>query len=166
MTSFTPKTRGWICIVYTVAVIVMAALLSAVGAEATGVGQGNHLRAHATRVLSATDTAKLRYVRSSGSRLYEEGSVTGTLPGKMTAYVNIGSTISATFTIYVHGGTIKGRGSAIPHGSGIYESFAGSATAVGGTGRYVHAHGRAGLYGVFNRRTYALTVQTTGRLSY
>ena len=35
-----------------------------------------------------------------------------------------------------------------------------------GTGRYVHAHGSGGFYGVLNRKTYALTVQTTGRLSY
>jgi hypothetical protein len=116
--------------------------------------------------VDATDTAHLHYVRSSGSLLFEEGSVSGTLPGSMHVDCNIGSSVTASFTIYARGGTIKGRGSAVPHGSGIYESFAGSLVATGGTGRYAHAHGRAGFYGLFNRKTYALTVQTTGKLSY
>jgi hypothetical protein len=123
--------------------------------------------ARAAHVLNTTDTAHLHYVRSSGSLLFEEGSASGTLPGKMLAHFNIGPTVSASFTIYVRGGgTIKGHGAGSPHGSGIYESFAGSLVATGGTGRYSHARGHAGLYGVFNRRTYAIVVQTTGRLSY
>jgi len=39
-------------------------------------------------------------------------------------------------------------------------------TVTGGTGRFVHAHGHTGLYGTFDRTTYALTIQTTGTLSY
>jgi hypothetical protein len=120
----------------------------------------------AARTLNATDTARLHYVRSSGSVLFEEGTASGTLPGSMRARCNIGASFTASFTLYTRGGTITGHGTATPHGSGTYESFAGTLTATGGTGRYVHAHGRAGLYGVFNRRTYALTIQTTGRLSY
>ncbi len=122
--------------------------------------------AHAARTLNATDTAHLHYISHSGSLLYEEGAASGTLPGSMRAHCNIGPTVTASFTIYTHGGTLNGHGTATPHGSGIYESFAGSLLVTGGTGRYAHAHGHAGLYGLFNRRTYALTVQTTGRLSY
>jgi hypothetical protein len=130
-------------------------------------GNEHPSRAHAVRVLNATDTAHLHYIRSSGSLLFEEGSASGTLPGKMLAHINIGPTVSASFTIYVRGGgTIDGHGTGRPHGSGIYESFAGSLIATGGTGRYSHAHGHAGLYGVFDRRSYAVTVQTTGRLAY
>jgi hypothetical protein len=84
----------------------------------------------------------------------------------MKAECNIGATLSTSFTIYAAGGTIKGHGTATPHGSGAVESFAGTLTATGGTGRYAHARGHAGLYGTFNRRNYALTVQTTGKLSY
>jgi len=124
-------------------------------------------RAHTARTTNATDTAYLHYIRGSGSLLFEEGSASGTLPGSMKAHCNIGATVSASFTIYTHGGTITGRGTATPHSSGgIYESFAGSLTVTGGTGRYTHAHGHAGLYGTFNRHTYALVVQTTGHLSY
>jgi len=122
--------------------------------------------AHTARALKATDTAKLRYVSAAGSELLEQGKATGTLPGSMRALVEIGATISGNFTIYTKGGTIKGHGVATPHGAGIYESFAGTVTVTGGTGRFVHAHGHTGLYGTFDRNTYALTIQTTGTLSY
>jgi hypothetical protein len=118
------------------------------------------------RTLKATDMAHLRYVSASGSLLLEEGTATGTLPGKMRASVNVGATISGNFTFYLRGGTIKGHGEATPHGSGVYESFKGSVTVKGGTGRYAHAHGHTGLYGTFNRENYALVIQTTGTLSY
>lgn len=104
--------------------------------------------------------------RSSSTRLFEEGTAHGTLPGSMRAYCSLGAKFTASFTIYTNGGSISGHGTATPHGGGLYESFAGTLTVTGGTGRYTHAHGHAGLYGTFNRRTYALTVQTTGSLSY
>lgn len=122
--------------------------------------------AHTAHSLTATDTAKLHLIRHSGSSLFEEGTATGTLPGSMRVYCNIGPTLTASFTVYVHGGTITGHGSATIHGSGTYESFSGTLTATGGTGRYARAHGKAGLYGVFNRKNYDLTVQTTGKLDY
>jgi hypothetical protein len=122
--------------------------------------------AHATRALRATDTAKLHYVSAAGSELLEQGKATGTIPGSMRAQVEIGATISGAFTIYTQGGSIKGHGVATPHGGGVYESFAGSVVVTGGTGRFVHAHGHTGLYGTFNRNTYALTIQTTGTLSF
>jgi hypothetical protein len=123
--------------------------------------------AHVARTLNATDEAHLRYIHSSGSELIETGTATGTLPGSMNARVSIGASISGAFTITVRGGgSIKGHGSGIPSGSGTYESFRGSLTVTGGTGRYAHAHGYAKLYGTFDRKTYALVVQTTGRLSY
>jgi hypothetical protein len=125
-------------------------------------------RAHAAHSVRTTDTAHLNYneERSSGSWLYEEGAAGGTLPGNMRANCNITATLTANFTIYVHGGTINGHASAAVHGSGLYQSFGGYLEARGGTGRYAHAHGRGGFYGVLNRNTYNMTVQTTGTLSY
>jgi len=120
----------------------------------------------AAHILNATDTAHLHYVNGSGAELFEEGSASGSLPGRMVLHGEVGPTLSASFTVFLHGGTIRGRGTAKAHGAGRYESFAGSLTVTGGTGRYAHAHGHAGLYGVFDRRSYALTVQTTGRLLY
>ena len=90
----------------------------------------------------------------------------GTLPGSMRALVEIGATIGGSFTFYLQDGTLKGHGVATPHGAGVYESFAGTVTITGGTGRFIHAHGHTGLYGTFDRNTYALTIQTTGTFSY
>lgn len=138
---------------------------SALAAVANG-HPGALALARASHKLQAVDTAHLHYTRSSGSLLLEEGIATGTLPGTMRARVRIGPKTNGTFTIYCRDGTIRGRGSAKLHGSGTYESFSGALVAEGGTGRYTHARGRAGLYGVFNRKTYALTVQTTGSLVF
>jgi hypothetical protein len=161
-----------------VALSALAAILAPIalagpGAASTGVAAGARAAAagspptaHAAHTLNITDTAKLHYTGGSGSLLHEAGSATGTLPGSMKAECDIGAVLSTNFTISAAGGTITGHGTATPHGSGTYESFAGTIVATGGTGRYAHAHGRGGLYGTFDRKTYALTVQTTGKLSF
>jgi hypothetical protein len=123
-------------------------------------------RAHAAHVVRASDTAHLHYISAAGALLLEEGRATGTLPGKMRVHLDVGTTFTGTFTIYESGWSIQGHGSATPHGSGTYESFSGSLTVTGGSGRYAHAHGRGGLYGTFDRESYALVIETTGSLSY
>ncbi len=129
---------------------------------------GAQPHARAARALRATDSAKLHCLqsKSSGSHLFEEGLAKGTLPGSMHVYANIGPTLTAKFTIFTSHGTIVGHASAAPHGSGRYESFAGSLTVTGGTGSYRHAHGRTGFFGVLDRYTYGMNVQTTGTISY
>jgi hypothetical protein len=98
--------------------------------------------------------------------VFEEGTATGKLPGRMKADLTIGSTFTGSCTIYTQGGSITGRGTATPHGSGRYESFHGTLAITGGTGRFAHAHGRTELYGTFDRRTFALVIQTKGDFSY
>lgn len=123
-------------------------------------------RARQAATLNVTDTAKLRYIKHTGSQLLEEGSAQGALPGNMHATCTLGATFTASFTIYTHQGNIQGHGTATPHGSGLDERFSGTLTVTGGTGPYKHAHGHAGLSGTFNRRTYAIVLKTTGSLSY
>jgi hypothetical protein len=146
------------------------AILIAGGAALTSAARSPAARhqaaAHAARSLNGTATAHLHLVKPNGTQLLEEGPVTGALPGSMRAVVDTGNVFTGKFTIRTHGGTIEGRGRATPHGVGRYQSFSGTITLTGGTGRYVHAHGRAGLYGTFDRRTYAMVIQTTGRFSY
>jgi hypothetical protein len=127
---------------------------------------GAYSIARAAHTLSASDTAHLHYISASGALLLDEGKATGALPGSMRVHLNLGATFTGSFTIYTNGGTIKGHGSAIPHGSGTYESFAGTLTVTGGTGRYARARGRGKLYGTFNRNNYALVIKTTGNLTY
>jgi hypothetical protein len=122
--------------------------------------------AAAARTLNVTDEAHLRYHESSGSALIEEGTATGGLPGAMKVHFTVVRTVSATFRISTHGGSLIGRGSGTLHSSGTYASFGGSMSITSGTGRYLHAHGHGGFYGVLNRRTYTLMVQTTGNVSY
>lgn len=148
------------------ALVAIAAGSSAVAAAIT-VGRGTrHARARVAQALKATDTAHLHYLSASGSLLFEEGRASGTLPGRMRVHFSVGASMSGSFTIYAGGGAISGHGTARLHGSGVYESFAGSLVVSGGGGRYAHARGRARLYGTFNRDSYALLVQTVGTLYF
>lgn len=123
-------------------------------------------RAHAAGVLDGKATARLHLVQVEGSELNEEGPVAGVLTGTARGALHLGAVFVASFTIHTRSGSITGRGTAIPHGTGRYQSFAGSFTATGGRGRYAHIRGRAGLYGVLDRRTDSVVIQTTGRLTY
>lgn len=143
--------------------LITVALTSGASALAT---HGDHsTKAHATRTVAIADIAHLHLVKAAGAILYEEGSVSGTFAGDMHATMEIGATFSGSFTIKGRQGTVTGHGTATPHGSGRYESFAGSMTVSAGSGRYAGAHGRSGLYGTFDRRTFTFVVQTTGKFS-
>ncbi len=122
--------------------------------------------AYLARTLNVTDEARLHYHESAGSSLIEEGRATGGLPGAVKVHFAVGPTVSASFTISTRNGSLIGHGTGVLHSSGTYASFRGSMSITRGTGRYLHAHGHGGFYGVLNRKTYALTVQTTGSLSY
>lgn len=124
------------------------------------------LSGHDARALSVDDTGHLRLLKAFGSVLLEEGAATGTLPGLAKVRLLVGSTVIASFTIQTKYGTIYGSGRAALHSSGRYASFGGSLSVDHGTGSYAHAHGSGKLYGVIDRRTSALTVQTVGTLSY
>ncbi len=133
-------------------------------ALALALGAGTSLATGAD--LHASDTAKLHYVGAVGEEVYETGSASGTLPGSIRVHMIFASTFSGSFAIYTRGGRIDGHGKARPHGEGVYESFAGTLTVTGGTGRYRHAHGTAHLYGTLDRDNYALTIQTAGTLHF
>jgi hypothetical protein len=125
------------------------------------------VRAHAARTLNVTDTAHLHLTGTAGEVLEEEGLATGALPGKVKARFVVGASVSGSFVFYPRGGgSITGHGFARLHSTGTYSSFGGTMAVSHGTGRYAYAHGSGGLYGTVNRRTNALVVQTTGRLSY
>jgi hypothetical protein len=153
----------------TLAILLLIALHTP--SSATAHTQGDRqTRAHATSALDVADTAHLRFVRESDSRLIDEGTAAGTLPGSVRVSFNVDATIAATFTIYAHSGSIIGHGTGTLHKSksrsDVYVSFAGTMTVAHGTGRYTHAHGTGGFYGVIDRHNYAATIQTTGTLSY
>jgi|HubBroStandDraft_3_1064219.scaffolds.fasta_scaffold70315_2 hypothetical protein len=151
--------------------LVPAALLAIAGSVMTGpadsysAGRPPAGQA-AARSLDATTIAHLHLVKVEGSELVEEGPVTGALHGSMQAQLKTGVTFTGSFITHTSSGLIKGHGSATPHGTGRYQSFSGTFIVTGGTNHYAHISGRAGLYGVFDRRTDSVIVQTTGKLSY
>ena len=125
--------------------------------------------AMAARVLNVRDEGKLHFISSSGSELFDEGPGVGTVPGKVRVhFVYDGNpAVSASFTIYGHGGSISGRAKArLSNPTSPEPSFRGAFTITGGSGRYAHIHGTGELFGVFIRRGYALVVQTIGNLAY
>src|SRR5581483_2492987 len=147
------------------ALLVGAACAGLVGADVALAAPAAPV-ARAARTVNVRDEGHLHLIRESGSLLVEEGTVSGTLPGRVKVSFNVGATITARFTIYTHGGSISGHGSGALHSTNTYSTFGGSLAVTSGSGHYARAHGTGGLYGAINRRTYALTVQTVGRLSY
>ncbi len=122
--------------------------------------------AHSSREVSVNDSGRLHLLKAFGAVLLEEGPAGGTLPGQARVRMTVGPTVHASFTIRARGWSISGHGGAVLHSSGRYASFGGWLSVSGGTGRFAHAHGSGRLYGVIDRRTDALTVQTIGRLDY
>ncbi len=149
----------------TCAIIASTVLLMSLAATGASGGTAT-ATAREARTLNGTDTADLHLVHQDESLLYEEGRAVGALPGQMRAKLTVGSLFTGTWTIYTTNGSITGRGSATPHGTGRYQSFAGTLVVRGGSGRYAHIHGHTKLYGTFDRRTFVVVVQTVGRLSY
>jgi hypothetical protein len=151
--------RRWIVIAATGLALAAAALSATYAA-------GIRPAARTSATQNVNDEAHLHLTRTNGSLLIEEGQATGQIPGKVKASFEIESTVTSNFTIYAHGGSLNGRGKGTLHSTGPNSSFGGSLKITGGTGRYKHAHGSGGFYGVINRKTYAATVQTTGKLAY
>jgi hypothetical protein len=126
-------------------------------------------RARIAASIKVKDEGKLRLIKSSGSLLIDEGPAHGTLPGTVNIhFVYDGNpTVTATITISSHAGRIQARGSGrLSNPSSPNPSFKGNLTITGGSGRYAHAHGSGSFYGVFYRRSYAITVQTEGTMHY
>jgi hypothetical protein len=163
-TTTGPRARS-LALIASAALLGLGAPGDAHGSAGQTVGR-HESAAHTARSLNGTDTAHLHLVRQKEAVLFEEGAAGGALPGRMKATLTVGSVFHGTCTIYTAHGSITGRGTAKPHGTGRYQSFSGTLVVTGGTGLYRHVHGSTGLYGTFDRRTFALVVQTKGRLSY
>jgi hypothetical protein len=129
-------------------------------------GAGSRVMGRSARSERLSVDAHLHYVTARGSYLIEEGRASGPLGGLVKAKIKITADIAGSFTFYPRGGSISGSGSGKLHESGVYASFGGTVTVLGGTGRFAHARGGGGLYGVYNRKTLGVEIETTGTLSY
>jgi len=150
-----------------VTLLIVAAVVASASAS---IAAGRDGAAHAARALKGTATAHLSLVEPNGSELTESGKVSGALTGTMRAVIHTGAVFAGSFAIHTHAGSIRGYGTAKPSAESRgtrYESFRGTLVIKGGSGRYIHARGTAGLYGVYDRRYESLVVETTvGTLTY
>ncbi|MGC2375337.1 MAG: hypothetical protein WA484_15830 [Solirubrobacteraceae bacterium] len=125
--------------------------------------------AGATRVAEVHDEGHLHFLSAEATLIVDEGSMSGTIPGRARVYFtyNGSPNVSARFAIHAAGGTIDGRANCLLHNpNSPTPSFRGALQIVGGSGRYAHARGSGELFGVFHRRGYRLIVQAIGKLSY
>jgi hypothetical protein len=148
----------------------MFASLLTIGALCVTSARADKIRqATAAASVAVKDEGRLQLLKSSGSRLIDEGPTTGTIPGKARiVFIYDGNpSVSAQITIYGHHGSLTAHGTGrLSSPTNPKPSFVGSLTITGGSGLYDHAHGQGRLYGVFYRRSYAITVQTEGTLHY
>lgn len=156
------------CPVFTTALLVLFSIgVSAFGATADASdGSLRPSPAHTARTIAVKDTGYLHLTHNGGEYITEEGKATGTIPGKVRAYIELGPVVVAKFTITTSTGSITGVGSGRPKGRSEEPSFAGTMKVSHGTGRYKHVRGHGGFYGVIDRRTDSVVIQTTGTLSY
>lgn len=142
-----------------------AMLLGAALAQSAGARRG---AARAAGTVSVNDRAPMTLTGGSGTTLVEEGSASGTIPGRAQVRLALATTTAkATFTIHARGGSIRGSGTVYVHPGkrgNTYESFSGSIVVHHGTGRYAHAVGTGKLYGVLNRNSDNAEVQVVGTL--
>jgi hypothetical protein len=158
----TRRARGRVSLAGLVAIAAVAALAAVAPAS-----EGSP--AHTARTVSVKDEARLHLVKSSGSLLIDEGTASGSFPGRsLVRFTYNGSpSVGAQITIYGHFGNIQARGAGqLSSPTSPSPSFRGTLTITGGSGRYAHASGSGRLYGVFYRRSYAIVVQTEGALRY
>jgi hypothetical protein len=152
--------------------VALSVALGAVAAAVLGTSASAYRdtrSAHSARVLNVRDEGRLHYIKSSGELVIDEGRATGSFPGWVKArFLYDGEpTARALVTITGSHGSINARGTArLSSLTSASPSFRGTMTITGGSGRYAHAGGRGAFFGVFYRRSYGLTVQAIGKLSY
>ena len=124
--------------------------------------------AHAARTISLNETGHLRRTSSSGLKLNEQGSATGTIRGTIYIHLDVVSPnrVTAEVNIYPNGGSLTGSGSASYHVNGGTASFSGALSIKRGSGSYAHAHGSGlSFSGTIQRLSGAVSVHLSGRMS-
>jgi hypothetical protein len=120
------------------------------------------------RSMTLSDTASLHMTRKSGNVIYEKGTATGTLPGKVTARFVTGVTkVTGTVTFKPYsGGSVTMSAVGYPQSANTVTRFTGTIAVRKGTGKYKNALGSGTFNGTANRKTWAVTVHATARVTY
>lgn len=123
----------------------------------------------AAHTLAVRDEGRLGFVSSEATAIVDEGTLSGSLPGRSRVrFAYDGSpNVSASFTIHARHGTLSGRANCrLSNPTSPTPSFRGALRITGGSGRYAHVAGSGELFGVFHRHGYGLVVQAIGRMRY
>lgn len=123
--------------------------------------------AHA-RTLTVNQTAQMRLIKRVGTVLYEQGTARGTLPGVVSATLTVNvAKVGGEVTFYPRGGgTITFKADGVPTSAGVRSRASGTMTIVRGTGRFADARGSVRFDATLNRRSWAISVSASGRMSY
>ena len=122
----------------------------------------------AARTISLNETGRLHRTGSSGLKLNEQGTASGTIKGTIFIHLDVVSPnrVTAEVNIYPSGGSLTGSGSASYHVNGSTASFAGKLSITRGSGSYAHAHGSGlSFTGTIQRLSGAVTVHLSGSMS-
>ncbi|HTA15336.1 MAG TPA: hypothetical protein VK781_10825 [Solirubrobacteraceae bacterium] len=118
---------------------------------------------------SLNETGHLHLTSRHNFTLNEQGSASGTVTG--TIYVHLtavsSSRVTAEVNIYVHGGSISGRGGGSYHRGAKTANFSGSISIGHGTGSYAGVHGSGLSFNgtIAESENDAIVVHVSGRVS-
>lgn len=156
------RRRGAYGVVVALAVVMLAVW---VGGVSTAAPSGHAAK---RKSMTLSDTASLHLTRKNGNVIYEKGTATGTLPGTVTARFVTGVTkVTGTVTFRPYsGGSLTVSAVGYPQSAKTITTFSGSLAVRKGTGRFKNALGSGTFNGTANRKTWAVTVHATARITY
>jgi hypothetical protein len=149
-----------------VVIVALVALIVVLVGGASAAAPSGH--AAKRRSMTLKDTASLHLTRKNGNVLYEKGTATGTLPGTVTArFVTSATKVTGTVTFRPYGGgslTVSAVG--YPQSLSTVTRFTGTLAVRKGSGRFKNALGSGTFNGTANRKTWAVTVHATAKITY
>lgn len=143
-------------------------VLTGIAVLGAGTSSAAGPRAVAARTITLHEAGSLHRTSSSGLKLNEQGSASGTIRGKIYIHLDVVSPnrVTAEVNIYPNGGSLTGSGSANYHVNGGTASFSGKMSIKRGTGSYNGAHGSGlNFSGTIQRLSGAVTVHLSGSMS-
>jgi hypothetical protein len=154
------------CGTYLAIAVLIAATIGAWVVGASSAAPSGHVAKR--RSMTLNDSASLHLTRKNGNVIYEKGTATGTLPGKVTARFVTGVTkVTGTVTIKPYsGGSLTVSCVGYPQSAATITKFTGSLAVRKGTGKFKNALGSGTFNGTANRKTWAVTVHATARITY
>jgi hypothetical protein len=115
---------------------------------------------------SVNEYGSLHIQSHKGYTIYEKGIGWGSFNCSVVIGLTLkGTLVTASYTAYLHGGSVSGTATAHIHSATTTAAFfSGTITLDRGTGSRSRASGTASFAGTINRTTYAMTTHIAGKL--